>query len=93
MLFSEAMEIINKKDPVGFRVHYEKLNKGMLESGYFPEKHEPLIDTEETAWILAREFACKTYGRYVNIYVIDASFNPVPNYQLKKIVNRSENMQ
>lgn len=90
MKMSEAMKIIEYTPPKGFMVSFEKVKLGILESGHFPDNMagEPLITTEEAAWKLARQFAEKTWGRYVNIYVIDAEYRPVPGYKQRMIVNR-----
>jgi hypothetical protein len=89
MKMSEAMEIIGSNES-GFMVSYEHVEGCFLASGYFPDKHsgEPLIPTLEEAWALARAFAAKTYGKYVNIYVIDSHFVPVPGYKDGYITNR-----
>jgi hypothetical protein len=90
MLMREALEIIADKPSDGFMVSFEKTGGGMLAAGYFPDKHagETLIATEEEAWELARKFSAKTYGSYVNIYVVDSTFSPVKNYKDNYIVNR-----
>ena len=78
MKMEEAQEIINGEDK-GFMVHFDECGDGMLRSNYFPDKHagEALIGTEDEAWELAASFANKTYGKMVNIYVIDHNFKPV----------------
>lgn len=91
MKFDEAMDIIKgSSNKSGFMVHFERVEGSMLVSDYFPEKHqgEKLIETEDEAWRLARKFAQKTTGRYVNIYVIDEHFYPVKEYKNKEITNR-----
>ena len=60
----------------------------MLIGGYFPERDEPTIESEEKAWELATAFASKTLGRYVDIYVTDADFIPVKSYRDRIIRNR-----
>ena len=89
MKLSEALEIIDDK-PKGFMVSFECKLGRILTSDYFPDKHagEPLIETEAEAWELARSFAEKTKGKYINIYVINHEFSPVPGYESKKIENR-----
>jgi len=89
MNFKEAMKIIDSDDS-GYMVHFEKIEGSMLRSGYFPDKHadEELIETEVEAWDLAKRFASKTKGKYVNIYVIDSNFRPVADYQNQTIKNR-----
>lgn len=74
--------------PKGYRVSYDKKDGCMLLSGYFPERDEPLIPSEDEAWELAGAFARRTYGEYVNIYVIDDRWKPVLGYAEKKIANR-----
>jgi hypothetical protein len=89
MKMKEAEQIINGEIE-GFMVSFEWKEGGILRSDYFPEKHagEPLIKTEKEAWMLASEFARKTRGKVVSLYVVDSSFKPVANYRLKYIENR-----
>ena len=89
MKMKKAMEIIDgEKD--GFMVSLEWKKGGMLCSDHFPDKHagEDLIPTEKEAWMLAAEFAKKTVGKAVNIYVTNADFTPVTGYREKYIENR-----
>ena len=74
-----------KKEKMGFRVHFEKKEGHILASGYFPDKGEPLIKTEDKAWELAHKFAKATSEKeYVNIYVINGvNFVPVGGYASK----------
>lgn len=91
MKTTEAMNIIfSTKQSSGFMVHFEYAGDGFLRADYFPDKHagEELIQTDGAAWELARLFAGKTFGKCVNIYVVDDSFSPVEGYQNRKIVNR-----
>jgi hypothetical protein len=91
MRMIDAMKIIeNGSAPSGYMVHFERIEGSMLVSDYFPEKRlgEPLINTEQEAWDLAKRFAAATYGRCVNIYVIGENYAPVPGYEGRKIVNR-----
>jgi len=91
MKMCEALDIIlNKKENKGYMVSFEKVKGCMLLAEHFPDKHagEPLIETEERAWKLARMFADATWGECVNIYVMDHNFHPVPGYQFHKIENR-----
>lgn len=91
MQMNEARKIMDGfevAEPPGFRVHFERVVGSMLESDYFPARNEPLIKTEDEAWFMAGKFAAKTFGRCVNIYVIDEHFAPVPNYQVGRITNR-----
>ena len=87
MKFEEAMSIIDKKEKTGFMVSFEVRERGILRSDYFPDKHdgEPLIQTEEEAWDLAKRFGSSTDDNHVNIYVIDSSFSPVMGYEQKKL--------
>jgi len=86
---SEAIAIINSSPQNrGFRVSFEKKEGCILRSGYFPEGEGPLIPTEDDAWILAIAFAKKTTGKYVNIYVVDHNYRPVPDYKNQAIENR-----
>lgn len=83
------LTITEKKQP-GYMVSFEVKHGAILSSDHFPDKHagEPLIRTEEHAWKLAQQFADSTDESYVNIYVIDSSFNPVPGY-IKKMIRRN----
>lgn len=89
MKMSKAMEIIEGQK-AGFMVSLEWKKGGMLYGDYFPDKHagEELIATEKEAWMFAAEFAKKTVGKAVNIYVINADFTPVDGYRNKYIENR-----
>lgn len=77
--------------PKGYMVHFEWSEGAMLRSDHFPDKRagEPLIASEEEAWVLAYAFAQKTTGRCVNIYVIQDDFTPVKSYALQRIDNRN----
>ena len=89
MKFKEAMEIIEEKETNGYMVAFEEVMGRFLESNYFPGHNEDPIETEELAWTLARKFAEKTRGKYVNIYVINRNdYTPVSGYQEKMINNR-----
>lgn len=92
MKMDEAMEIIDEheariNEPVGYMVSFERMERGMLISGYFPDKHagEPLITIEEEAWDLAKRFNAATCDDYVNIYVMDQRFVPVGGYKSKEL--------
>lgn len=89
MKMNDALKIIATQDR-GYMVSCEHIEGCMLVSDHFPDKHagEPLRPTEEEAWELARAFAHNTFGQYVNIYVVDNHFMPVPGYLVKKIINR-----
>jgi len=79
------MKIINGKK--GYMVSFEVKEGGVLRSDYFPDKHagETLIASEETAWILAEQFAEASDDNHVNIYVIDETFSPVRGYSERKM--------
>lgn len=89
MKMTTALEIINREDK-GFMVHFDEVKGAMLHSGYFPEKHEgeKLIETADEAWELAKSFAKKTKGKFVNIYVIGSDFRPLPDHSKNTILNR-----
>ena len=91
MKMIDALKIIgNRNDPEGFMVEFERIERGILTSDHFPDKHagEPLIKTEEEAWELARKFAENTSEKdYVNVYVIKQDFYPVEGYE-KKVLRR-----
>ena len=90
MRMGEAIGIINM-ERTGYMVHFERVEGSVLASDHFPDKHagEPLIATEEEAWVLAAKFAAATYGKCVNLYVIGSDFRPVPRYAERMIVNRN----
>jgi hypothetical protein len=90
MKLSDAMSIIRHggMKPPGFRVHFEHKNGNILTSDYFPESDEAPFSSEESAWWYAEQFAQKTKGKCINIYVVDGSFVPVRYYELKMIENR-----
>lgn len=81
------MSIIDSK-PSGYYVCFERVDGNFLKGDTFPARDEPLIETEEEAWELARKFAQKTVDKCVNIYVVDSNFRPVKGYESKKITNR-----
>jgi hypothetical protein len=84
MKFQDALEIINKK-PKGFMVHFEWIKDGILQSDFFPDKHEgeTLIETAVEAQDLLIKFAENTKGKTCNLYVIDSEFRPITDYILK----------
>jgi hypothetical protein len=90
MKMEEALKIVSEGIPKSYMVIFDWVDGCFLRSDHFPDKHsgEPLIASEEEAWRLASQFAQNTVGRCVNIYVIDDKFNPVPDYQSRKITNR-----
>jgi len=91
MKMRDALKIIKgTQSPTGFMICFERAGDGFLKSDHFPDKHlgEPLIPTEEEAWKLARQFAEKTKGKCVNIYVVNSDFSPVIDYEEKQIKNR-----
>jgi len=79
---SEVDDLLAKK-PQGFRVAFEKRERGMLGSDYFPERDEPLIQIEAEAWEWAGRFAAKAPPEYVNIYVVDHQYRPVDGYRCR----------
>lgn len=89
MKMVDAMKVIYGV-PSGYMVSFE-WKKGMfLHSDHFPDKYagESLIETEEEAWKLAVQFAEKTRGKVVNVYVIGRNFAPVAGYRERLIENR-----
>ena len=90
MKFKEAIDIINGEHKNGYMVSFEVKSGPILCSDHFPDKHagEELIKTEADAWVLARQFAEKTKGKCIHIYVIGSDFRPVPGYRDKIIENR-----
>jgi hypothetical protein len=89
MRMHEALNIIlGVNEPVGYYVRFERADKGMLYTEYFPEKYEDPIRSEEEAWALAARFAAATRGRCINIFVVDTKWYPVPGYRERTITNR-----
>lgn len=89
MRWTDALEIIEREEkPSGFRVHFEKVEVGILATDYFPDSKETPIASEESAWRYAMKFAANTFGKYVNIYVVDSRYCPVKGYDEKIIINR-----
>lgn len=83
----EELKITGKNEErKGFMVDFEhRIHETLLRSSHFPDKHagEPLIETEDEAWELARKFAEILPQDYVNIYVIKEDFRPVDDYEEK----------
>ena len=91
MEMKEVVRTIEKViNPKGYRVSFERKEGNFLISDHFPDKDEPLIDTESEAWILARTFARSTVGKCVNIYVVNDNYTPVAGYRDKIIINRGD---
>ena len=88
MKMLRAREIIAKGTNRGFRVHLEWKKGSFLHSDYFPEREEPLIETEAEAWALAVQFADGTIGEAYNIYVVDSKSCPITNYSAKMLNRR-----
>ena len=91
MKMQEALAVIGETTKTsGYMVHFERLDGRFLVGDYFPDKHagEPLIETEEEAWKLAKAFASRTRGKCVNLYVTGENFVPVPGYKRQEISNR-----
>ena len=91
MKMSEAMKIINRKIDNGYLVHFEEVVTGGNHfKSYFPDKEaeENLIKTEDEAWDLAKKFAARVTGIYVNVYVVDSNLEPVEHYRNKMLNER-----
>lgn len=89
MRWTDALEIIEREEkPSGFRVHFEKVQDGILTTDYFPDAKEIPIANEELAWRYAAKFAAKSFGKYANIHVVDSRYCPVKRYGEKIIINR-----
>lgn len=70
----------------GYRVHFEKRERGMLCGDHFPEGDEPPIADEEDAWKLAAAFAEVDPRTYVNVYVVSAlDWVPVDGFDIRKL--------
>lgn len=74
--------------PAGFRVRYDCLEGGRLESRLTPEKDQNPFDSDVTAWRYAWKLWQATGtdsddiddAELVNIHVVDNNDNPVPYY-------------
>ncbi len=84
MKLSDAMKIIELAE-MGFAIHFEKREGGVLGADYFPDKSEGLIKSEKEAWLLAERFAKSTGEDHVNIFVVDKDYRPVAGYSEKTI--------
>jgi len=84
MKMKDALELIKdiQKVETGYMISFEKKEGGMLVSDHFPDKHagEELIETEYSAWELAKDFAEVSKDKYINIYVVNSSFEPILTY-------------
>ena len=89
MQMRDAIRII-ENGCLGYMVEFEEIFNGKNFRGRFPDKDagEPLIETEEKAWEMAEKFAAKTFGKYVNVHVVDENFVPVKDYTVRMIENR-----
>lgn len=83
MRLSEAQKLIDKyHDRQGYRVHFELRQHHILETDYFPNDiDEPLFLSADDAWVMAEQFARATNSNYVNIFVVDAHYQPVSDYR------------
>ena len=89
MKWEEVRAIINKADrQYGYRISFEWYGDGFLRSDYFPERDETLIESENTAWKIAKMFANRMKGKVCNVYVTDQDYMPVREYKNKMIKNR-----
>lgn len=82
MKLKEGMEIINKgwvKRRKGYRIFFERLDKGEWITDLFPGENEKPLTSDISAWELARRFAettrsdetKKNQGNITNISVVD----------------------
>lgn len=81
MKHEEARKLIAQR---GYRVSFERRENGMLCGDHFPERGEPPIKDIEIAWGLAEAFADVDPKKYVNVYVINADWTPVLDYDARK---------
>jgi hypothetical protein len=87
MKFEDALRIIRESER-GFRVHFEIREGGILTTDYFPARDEPMIKDLRLASDFAKRFAMAVdKEKYVNIYVVDETYSPVPGYQ-DHIINK-----
>ena len=88
MKYIDALRQMAFGEPVprGYMVEFERRRNGILASDHFPDLHagETLTPSEEQARRMAELWA-RVEPRAVNIYVIDDSFIPAPNYEARKI--------
>ena len=85
MKLAELHQLSTTKRNPGWRVHFERPERGGWASDMVPDRDEAPMDSEEAAWKLAVEVtvACPNV---VNIYVIRAdNFTPVSGYRERMI--------
>lgn len=91
MRLKEMREILGleRPDPGGFRVCFERRVGGLLFSDSCPDRSEAPLPGEEQAWLLAGALAgADPEGkRFVNIYVVDSTGTPVIGYR-ERMLNR-----
>jgi len=91
MKLKEAMKSMNEgwiRRKKGFRIRFEKLVGSQWVTDYFPDKGEKPLNSEVSAWELARRFAESNLsggdeiqeGDIVNISVVDDSDTAVNFY-------------
>lgn len=85
-----ALAIIEGYKDTGFMVYFHHLHDGKLYPDWFPDidNGEHFIQTESEAWELARKFATHSIGKFVDIFVVDQNFEPVPGHEMLRIDNR-----
>jgi hypothetical protein len=89
MKFEDALRII-KENEGGFRVHFEVREGSILSTDYFPAKDEPMIKDLSLASDFAKRFAMAVNpAKYVNIYIVDETYSPVPGYE-DHIINKQK---
>ena len=90
MKLSEGMKIVDQKwvrKKKGYRVHFQKMTDGSLETNYVPGLDNKMLDSDVTTWRFARKLALSGEGqdlaeeeRLVNIYVVDDLGEQVKHY-------------
>ena len=84
MKFSEIEKLWKERERQGFRVHFERKERGGFLGDFFPESDEVPLATEEDAWRWCDRVAA-LIPNSVNIYVIKADNTPVEGYQEKTL--------
>ncbi len=85
MKLAELRQLVGRRAQPGWRVHFERPVTGGWLSDMIPDRDEPALSDEASAWELADQVAT-VLPNVVNIYVIRADdFTPVNGYRERMI--------
>ena len=82
MKFADIDKQWKERERLGFRVSFERKDRGGFTGDFFPENGEVPLATEEEAWRWCDRVAA-LIPEAVNIYVTTADHKPVESYQEK----------